>query len=87
MDGRKNNREETFKMFKRFIDGDSHDINGMDLFSQLRVLWEIIPEGTDTALQALKYVKSLDGSFPNTQITYRITLTVPFMVASEERSF
>jgi hypothetical protein len=64
-----------------FIDGDSHDINGVDFFSELEVLREIVAEGTDTALQALKHVKSLDGSFPNTEITYRIMLTVPVTVA------
>jgi hypothetical protein len=42
-------------------DGDSHDNNGVDLLSELRVLSEIIPEDTDTAFQALQYVKSLDG--------------------------
>jgi hypothetical protein len=47
----------------------------------------MIPKGTDTALQALQYVKSLDGSIPNTEITYRIMLTVPVTVASAEQSF
>jgi hypothetical protein len=51
---------------ERFTDGDSHDINGVDLFSELRVLREIVPEGTDTVLQALQCVKSPDASFPNT---------------------
>jgi hypothetical protein len=70
-----------------FIDGDPHDINGVDLFSKFEVLWKSVPEDMDTALQALKYVESLDGSFLNTEITYRIKLTVPVMVVSEERSF
>jgi hypothetical protein len=56
----------------------------VDLFSELKVLWKIIPEGTDTALKALQYIKSSDGSFLNTKITYRIMLTVPIMVASAE---
>jgi hypothetical protein len=34
------------------IDGDSHGINGLDHFFQLRVLQEIILEGLDTAFQA-----------------------------------
>jgi hypothetical protein len=42
-------------------DGDSHDISGVDLVSELRVLREIIPEGTDPTLQALQYIKSQDG--------------------------
>jgi hypothetical protein len=36
--------------------------------------------------QALQYEKSLDGSFPNTEITYRIVLKVPVTVASAEQS-
>jgi hypothetical protein len=43
-------------------DADSNDINSVDLTFELRVLQEIIPCSTDTALQALRYLKSLDGS-------------------------
>jgi hypothetical protein len=57
---------------ERFIDGDSQGINDVDHFSELGELREIIPEGTDTVIQALQYVKSLDGSFPSTEITYRV---------------
>jgi hypothetical protein len=39
------------------------------------VLLEIILDGTDAALQALQYVKSPDGSFPNTD-NFRTMLTV-----------
>jgi hypothetical protein len=68
-------------------DGDSIDINSVDLFFGLRVLWEIIPESTDAALQAPQYIKLLDGSFPKTEVAKRIMLTVPVTVASRERSF
>jgi predicted small integral membrane protein len=57
----------------------------VDLFCELGVLREIVPEGSDTALQALKHVKSLDGSFPNKEITYRIMLTAPVTVAKFSR--
>jgi hypothetical protein len=66
---------------ERFTDGDFHDINGVNLFSELKMFREIIPEGTDTALQALQCVKSLDGSFLNTETTYRIVLTIPVLAA------
>jgi hypothetical protein len=68
-------------------DGDSHDINGLDLFSELRVLREIILEGTDAAFQGLQYLKSPDTSFPNTETAYRILLTVPVTAASGEKFF
>jgi hypothetical protein len=59
----------------------------LDHFSEFGVLQEIVAEGSDTILEALKHVESLDGSFPNTEITFRIMLTVPVTVASEKRSF
>jgi hypothetical protein len=68
-------------------DSDSDDINGMDLSSELSVLREITPKGTDTALQALRYLNSLHSSCLNTEIACRIMLTGPGTVASEERSF
>jgi hypothetical protein len=46
----------------------------MNTFSELKVLQEIIHEGPDTALHALQYVKSLDSSFANTEIIYRIMI-------------
>jgi hypothetical protein len=45
-----------------FTDGDCHVVNGVEPLPDLRVL---------------QYVKSPDGSFLNTEITYRIMLTVP----------
>lgn len=38
------------------------DINRVDYFSELTVLQEIIFEGSDTALQALQCIKSVDIS-------------------------
>jgi hypothetical protein len=59
---------------QRFTDGDSHDIKGVDPFSELRVLREIIREGPVNALQALEYVRSLDCSFPSTEIIHGFML-------------
>jgi hypothetical protein len=65
-------------------DGDSHNINSVALLSEFRVLGEIIPEGIDDALQASRYLKSLHDSFLKTETAYRIMLTVPITVASED---
>ncbi|XP_042222821.1 uncharacterized protein LOC121867133 [Homarus americanus] len=67
--------------------GNFHDIDCADLFSELRVLQELIPQETNSALQVLQILKSLNGSFPKAEIAYRILLTVPVTVASGERSF
>ena len=66
--------------FLRF--NEYSDIDGLDLFSELKVLREEI----STPIEVLSYIKTLD-SFPNVYITYRILLTIPITVATAERSF
>ena len=63
-----------------------YDIDGLDLFSELNVLKEILQIKYYTPIDILNYIKRLD-SFPNTCITYRILLTIPITIASTERSF
>ena len=63
-----------------------YDIDGLDLFSELKVLKEILQIKDYTPIDILNYIKRLD-SFPNTCITYRILLTIPVIVAYAERSF
>ncbi|XP_020270448.1 zinc finger MYM-type protein 1-like isoform X1 [Asparagus officinalis] len=66
---------------------DEHlDINGLDLFSELRVLRENLKVEINSPIEVLNYIKWLD-SFPNTCIAYRVLLTIPVTVASAERSF
>ncbi|XP_042386310.1 uncharacterized protein LOC121977979, partial [Zingiber officinale] len=62
------------------------DIDGLDLFLELKVLREIINPELKTALEVLNLIKKLN-SFPNAWIAYRILLTIPVSVASAERSF
>ena len=62
------------------------DIDGLDLFSELKVLREIIKVEDNTLIEILNQIKRLD-SFPNAYIAYRIMLTIPATVASAERSF
>lgn len=66
--------------------GEHSDIEGIDLFGELKVLREALPTGTQSALQVLDYLNKIE-SFPNSYISYRILLTVPVTVASAERSF
>ncbi|KAK4707971.1 hypothetical protein R3W88_028896 [Solanum pinnatisectum] len=62
------------------------DIDGLDLFSELKVLRKIIKVEDNTLIEILNQIKRLD-SFPNAYIAYRIMLTIPVTVASAERSF
>jgi hypothetical protein len=63
-----------------------HDFDGLDLFSELKVLKEIIQIEEIAPIDILNYIKRLN-SFPNACIAYRILLTIPVTVASAERSF
>ena len=62
------------------------DIDGLDLFSKLKVLKEVLQIKINTSLDILNYIKKI-GSFPNAFVAYRILLTIPVTVASAERSF
>ena len=66
--------------------GDLSDIDGFDLFSELRVLREVLQIKENKPIETLNYIKKLD-SFPNTYIAYRIMLTIPITITSAERSF
>ena len=63
-----------------------YDINGLDLYSELIVLKEVVQIDENTPINVLNYLKRLD-SFPNAYIAYRILLTISVMVASAKRSF
>jgi hypothetical protein len=62
------------------------DIDGLDLFSELNILKEIIRLENDKPIDILNYIKRIN-SFSNAYIVYRIMLTIPVSVASAERSF
>ena len=63
-----------------------YDIDGLDLFFELKFLKEILQIKEYTPVDILNYIKMLD-SFPNTCIAYRILLTIPITVGSTRRSF
>lgn len=66
---------------------ESQDIHAPDLFQEIKVLRDILPKGTDTALKTLNFLKGIEGTFPNCEIALRLLLTIPVTVASGERSF
>ena len=62
------------------------DIDGLDLFSELKVLNEVLQINEKSPINVLNYIKRLE-SFPNACIAFRILLTILVTVASTERSF
>jgi hypothetical protein len=63
-----------------------HDFDGLDLFSKLKILKEIIQIEESTPIDILNYIKRLDY-FSNVSITYIILLTIPIIVAFTEKSY
>ena len=63
-----------------------NDIDGLDLFSELNVLKEILQIKDYTPIDILNYIKRLD-SFLNTCIAYRILLIIHITVASVGKFF
>lgn len=65
---------------------DKSDINGNELYTELKLLLHLLPKGKMSAFEILSYLKHV-GCFPNTSIAYKILLTIPITVASAERSY
>ncbi|XP_022893954.1 uncharacterized protein LOC111408425 [Olea europaea var. sylvestris] len=63
------------------------DIDGMKLFSELKILREAISTEINGAVDVLDYIKRMNCCFANAWIAYRILLNIPITVASAERSF
>ncbi|CAN6547636.1 unnamed protein product [Malus baccata var. baccata] len=72
--------------------GNTMDVDGADLCSELQVLQMMLPEEAFfsnnpwTSMEIANFVKETDMC-PNVLIAYRVLLTVPVTVASAERSF
>ena len=62
------------------------NIDGLDLFLELKVLKEVLQINDNSPINVLNYVKRLEY-FPNVCIAFRILLTIPVTVAFTERSF
>lgn len=65
----------------------SKDISGSELLTEIKVFREIVPDGIDSPIKVLTYLHDIKNPFPNLQLVYRILMTIPFTVASVERSF
>ncbi|CAN6715584.1 unnamed protein product [Malus baccata var. baccata] len=72
--------------------GNTMDVDGADLCSELQVLQMMLPEEAFlsnnpwTSMKITNFVKEIDMC-PNVLIVYRVMLTVPVTVAFAERSF
>ena len=58
------------------------DIDGDELFSELKIVRKCLPKETKRAIEVLDYLKMMDSCFPHVWIAYRILLTIPVTVAS-----
>ena len=63
------------------------DIDGDELFSELKIVRKCLPNETKRAIEVLDYLKMMNSCFPNVWIAYKILLTIPVTVVSAERSF
>ncbi|XP_008113471.1 zinc finger MYM-type protein 1-like [Anolis carolinensis] len=68
-------------------DGEDHDVNAGDLYTELQLLADMLPPGSLPA-DALSFINhGSEDVFPNVYTALRILLTLPISVASGERSF
>ena len=65
---------------------DYSNIDCLGLFTELKLLKEVLTNEINTPLKILNNIKRL-GSFLNTYIVYRILLSLPITVATAKRSF
>jgi len=63
------------------------DVIGDDLYFELSVLKDALPEDCKRPIEVLNFLKGMEGCYPNEWIAYRILLTITVYVASAERSF
>ncbi|XP_024994016.1 uncharacterized protein LOC112527546 [Cynara cardunculus var. scolymus] len=65
---------------------DQFDIDGNDLYVELKILQDLFPAQKMRPLDILKYLKHVE-CFTNAIIPYRVLLTILVIVTSAERSF
>lgn len=66
--------------------GESSDVDGEELFRELKLLRHVLPGEVMIASDILNFLQERD-TYPVARVAYRIMLTVPVTVASAERSF
>lgn len=76
-------------LYSALSDGDNHDIDGVEMFSELRTISNFDASELQTSVNALNFLynKGYAELFPNTAIALQILMTIPVSVASGERSF
>ncbi|KAI8541987.1 hypothetical protein RHMOL_Rhmol08G0104100 [Rhododendron molle] len=62
--------------------GEHSDIDGRNLFSELKVMKDVCSKETRKPIEVLNYLKLMGDCFPNAWTAYRILLTIPVTVAS-----
>jgi len=67
--------------------GNHSDVIGDDLWFELMVLKEALPQDYKRPLEVLNFLKGREECYPNSWIAYQILLTIPVSVATAERSF
>ena len=66
--------------------GEHSDIDGKELYTELKFLQDFIPREEMGPAAILKFVKRM-GCFPNALIAYEILITIPTTVASQNGGF
>ena len=74
----------SLKILRRNMDSD---IDGDELFYELKIVRKCLPKEIKRAIEVLDYLKMMYSCFPNVWIAYRILLTTPVTVVSAKRSF
>ncbi|XP_026420540.1 zinc finger MYM-type protein 1-like [Papaver somniferum] len=68
-------------------DGTSSDIDGAELFSELKVMTCLLQDEVRKPIEVLEALKNMVGLFPNAWVAYKFFLTIPVTVATAERVF
>ncbi|KAF8109067.1 hypothetical protein N665_0103s0022 [Sinapis alba] len=67
--------------------GVHSDIDGNDLFMELKLLKNVLPKEINKQLEVLDFLKKMERCYPNTWIAYRIMMTIPVSVATAGKRF
>ncbi|KAK4876298.1 hypothetical protein RN001_012720 [Aquatica leii] len=87
-DQREKQLEDNCQKLSDFLkDGELKDLNAEDLFSELKLFRSTVQPSVTNTLGALQYLAPIKESYSYLTTAYRIMLTIPLTVASEERTF
>ena len=70
------------------LEHDGHfDVDGKYLLMELQYLRGMLPKKITKTIKMLKFLKRMDGCYPNIRIAYCILLTILISVASAKEVF